>query len=93
MLLAASITAFERLDDAGRAVRANDATVKIAGLTGREQDVLKGLAMGLTNKTIAYDLGISPRTVEAHRANLISKLGVRSLSEAPRIAFTAGLPG
>jgi len=49
--------------------------------------VLDGLAQGLPNKTIAYDLGISPRTVEIHRANLMSKLEVRSLSEALRIAF------
>ena len=47
------------------------------------------LARGLPNKTIAYDLGISPRTVEIHRANLMTKLGVRSLSEALRIAFAA----
>jgi two-component system response regulator FixJ len=65
--------------------------VAVAALTGREQDVLKGLAQGLPNKTIAYDLGISPRTVEVHRANLMSKLKVRSLSEALRIAFSAGL--
>ena len=50
-----------------------------------------GLAQGLPNKTIAYDLGISPRTVEVHRANLMTKLGVRSLSDALRIAFAAGL--
>jgi two-component system response regulator FixJ len=46
---------------------------------------------GHPNKTIAYDLDISPRTVEIHRANLMSKLGVASLSEALRIAFAAGL--
>ena len=63
----------------------------IAGLTAREQDVLKGLAQGLPNKTIAYDLGISPRTVEVHRANLMTKLNVRSLSDALRIAFAAGV--
>jgi two-component system response regulator FixJ len=51
--------------------------------------VLDGLARGLPNKTIAYDLGISPRTVEIHRANLMNKLEVRSLSEALRIAFAA----
>jgi two-component system response regulator FixJ len=51
--------------------------------------VLDGLAKGLPNKTIAYDLGISPRTVEIHRANLMNKLEVRSLSEALRLAFAA----
>jgi DNA-binding NarL/FixJ family response regulator len=60
-------------------------------LTPRERDVLEGLVRGHPNKTIAYDLDISPRTVEIHRANLMSKLGVASLSEALRIAFAAGL--
>jgi two-component system response regulator FixJ len=69
--------------------RRKDAEVRLQALTPRERDVLEGLAQGLPNKTIAYDLGISPRTVEIHRANLMSKLGVRSLSEALRIAFAA----
>jgi two-component system response regulator FixJ len=69
--------------------RKRDAEVRLQALTSRERDVLNGLADGLPNKTIAYDLGISPRTVEIHRANLMSKLGVRSLSEALRIAFAA----
>lgn len=69
--------------------QANDAAVRLQLLTSRERDVLDGLAKGLPNKTIAYDLGISPRTVEIHRANLMSKLGVKSLSEALRIAFAA----
>lgn len=71
---------------------ASDAAVKLQSLTPRERDVLDGLAKGLPNKSIAYDLGISPRTVEIHRANLMSKLGVRSLSEALRIAFAAENP-
>ena len=69
--------------------RADQAAVKLQVLTPREREVLEGLAQGLPNKTIAYDLGISPRTVEIHRANLMSKLGVKSLSEALRIAFAA----
>ena len=69
--------------------RRRDAEVRLQALTPRERDVLEGLAQGLPNKTIAYDLGISPRTVEIHRANLMTKLGVRSLSEALRIAFAA----
>jgi two-component system response regulator FixJ len=51
--------------------------------------VLDGLVNGNSNKVVAYDLGISPRTVEIHRANLMAKLGVHSLSDALRIAFTA----
>ena len=58
-------------------------------LTPRERDVLEGLVNGQSNKVVAYDLGISPRTVEIHRANLMAKLGVHSLSDALRIAFTA----
>ena len=69
--------------------RADEAGVRLKVLTPREREVLDGLAKGLPNKTIAYDLGISPRTVEIHRANLMTKLGVRSLSEALRIAFAA----
>jgi two-component system response regulator FixJ len=69
--------------------RADKAAIRLQALTPRERDVLDGLAKGLPNKTIAYDLGISARTVEIHRANLMTKLGVRSLSEALRIAFAA----
>lgn len=92
VLLAAIEAGFQRFDNkSAKATRAADAAVLIARLTNREQDVLKGLAEGLPNKTIAYDLGISPRTVEVHRANLMSKLGVRSLSDALRIAFATGM--
>lgn len=91
-LIEAITVGFERLDGLSkRSERAAEATVLIAGLTSREQDVLKGLADGLPNKTIAFDLGISPRTVEVHRANLMAKLNVKSLSDALRIAFAANL--
>lgn len=90
VLLSAVEEAFRRLDRAeATADRSRDAATRLQALTPRERDVLGGLAKGLPNKTIAYDLGISPRTVEIHRANLMSKLGVRSLSEALRIAFAA----
>ena len=92
-LLAAITAAMAWLDTADRRLdEGAEAKVRIAALTGRERDVLEGLACGLPNKTIAYDLEISPRTVEVHRANLMSKLDVRSLSEALRLAFAAGLP-
>ncbi|MET0371952.1 MAG: response regulator [Sphingobium sp.] len=91
-LLHAIETAFARISAAGDAAgRAADAEVILGALTPRERDVLEGLARGLPNKTIAYDLGISSRTVEVHRANLMTKLDVRSLSDALRIAFAAGL--
>lgn len=90
-------TLLESLDEAYRRLstkevtddRARDASLRLQVLTARERDVLDGLSHGLPNKTIAYDLGISSRTVEIHRANLMTKLGVRSLSEALRIAFAA----
>ncbi|NIJ09385.1 two-component system response regulator FixJ [Sphingomonas vulcanisoli] len=91
-LLTAIAAAFDRLDDReGRAERAIEAQTAIAALTPREREVLDGLAAGLPNKTIAYDLDISARTVEVHRANVMTKLNVRSLSEALRLAFAAGL--
>ncbi|MCU0890955.1 MAG: response regulator [Sandarakinorhabdus sp.] len=68
---------------------ADQAHAQLNALTPRERDVLNGLVEGQSNKVIAYDLGISPRTVEIHRANLMSKLGVNSLSDALKIAFTA----
>lgn len=91
-LLAALDQGFARLDRAGDAdVAAQEARVRIAALTPRERDVLTGLAAGHPNKTIAFDLGISPRTVEVHRANVMTKLQARSLSEVLRLAFAAGL--
>jgi len=91
-LLEAIERGFERLGKREQAVASEqEAAVRIAALTPREQDVLRGLVRGHPNKTIAYDLGISPRTVEVHRANCMTKLEVHSLSEALRIAFAAGL--
>jgi two-component system, LuxR family, response regulator FixJ len=84
--------AFARLEEnSEEAARVNTAEAKIAKLSPRETDVLKGLIEGRSNKIIAYELDISPRTVEIYRANLMEKLEVRSLSEALRIAFAAGL--
>lgn len=92
VLLNAIEAASARLDNAASVTaRTEEASVIVQALTGREREVLEGLAQGLPNKTIAYDLGISARTVEVHRANLMSKLNVRSLSEALRIAFAAGM--
>lgn len=89
-LLAAIDEAMLRLDRGhDRDMKGKEAKVRLASLTGRERDVLNGLVAGNPNKTIAYDLGISPRTVEIYRANMMEKLRVRSLSEALRIAFIA----
>lgn len=90
VLLAAIEQGLSRLNHvATNRQQAGEAAIKLQSLTPREREVLDGLAKGLPNKSIAYDLGISPRTVEIHRANLMSKLGVNSLSEALRIAFAA----
>lgn len=67
------------------------ATTQVALLTQREREVLDGLACGYPNKTIAYDLGISSRTVEVYRANAMSKLQVSNFADALRVAFAAGL--
>jgi two-component system, LuxR family, response regulator FixJ len=89
-LLHAIEEAYQRLDRShDKEMKAGEAKIRLASLTGRERDVLNGLVAGYPNKTIAYDLGISPRTVEIYRANMMEKLRVRSLSEALRIAFIA----
>jgi two-component system response regulator FixJ len=92
VLLSAIEEGFARIEQSGRRrARADEAKVRLEALTPREADVLQGLVRGHPNKTIAYDLGISPRTVEIHRANLMTKLDVASLSDALRIAFAAGM--
>lgn len=71
--------------------RGASAKTQVALLTQREQEVLDGLACGYPNKTIAYDLGISSRTVEVYRANAMEKLQVTNFADALRVAFAAGL--
>jgi two-component system response regulator FixJ len=66
---------------------------RLASLSNRERDVLGGLVAGRANKQIAYDLGISPRTVEIYRANLMSKMKAGSLSDLVRMALIAGIVG
>jgi two-component system response regulator FixJ len=68
-----------------------DAEARIASLSQRELQVLQGIVKGKPNKIIAYELGISVRTVEAYRANLLMKLGVRGTADAVRLALAAGI--
>ena len=69
------------------------ARMRVDRLTRREREVLTGLADGLTNRGIAEQLQISPRTVEIHRANLLNKMHARHTSEAIRLAIEANLDG
>jgi|SRR5690242_18846962 two-component system response regulator FixJ len=64
---------------------------KLAALSNRERQVLEGLVSGNANKVIAFDLGISPRTVEIYRANLMTKMAANSLSDLVRMAMTVGI--
>jgi two-component system response regulator FixJ len=78
-------------EERARAREAATAAARIATLSPRETEVLLGLVAGRQNKVIALDLGLSPRTVEIHRANVMEKLGAQSLSEVVRAALLAGL--
>lgn len=91
-LLKAVESAFIRLSDKERQREHEQwAKTQIALLTQREEEVLEGLACGYPNKTIAYDLGISSRTVEVYRANVMGKLRVSNFADALRVAFAAGM--
>jgi two-component system, LuxR family, response regulator FixJ len=91
VLLASVRTALNR-SEASAALETERAEIRarIATLTHRERDVLNGLIAGHPNKIIAYDLQISPRTVEIYRANVMTKMKAGSLSELVRMALVAG---
>ncbi len=69
-----------------------EANARLERLSRRERQMLQGLVAGLSNKEIARRLGLSPRTVEMHRANMMDELGTETLSEALRVAIDARLP-
>lgn len=75
----------------GQASLAQSATERIALLTERERQVLECLVAGQANKVIAYELDISPRTVEIHRAHVMEKMQAKSLSDVVRLALAAGV--
>ena len=77
--------------DAKREAHRGEIIEKLASLSNRERQVLEGLVAGHPNKTIAYDHGISPRTVEIYRANLMSKMQATSLSDLVRMAIVGGI--
>jgi two-component system response regulator FixJ len=91
-LLAAVQSALSRTaDTAQRNAELSEVRDKVAGLSNRERQVLEGLVAGKPNKVIAFDLGISPRTVEIYRANLMTKMAANSLSDLVRMAMLAGI--
>ena len=91
-LLQALESGFAQIEDREAARKREDwAKTEVAKLTDREKEVLEGLACGYPNKTIAYDLGISSRTVEVYRANVMSKFEVSNFADALRVAFAAGM--
>ena len=94
VLLASVRSALEKRDGYSkrRAERA-EIEARLAVLSSRERDVLAGLVAGRANKQIAYDLGISPRTVEIYRANLMNKMQAGSLSDLVRMALIMGILG
>jgi two-component system response regulator FixJ len=75
--------------DSEQELRKAEVRERLASLSQREQQVLDGLVAGHANKTIAFDLGISARTVEVYRANVMTKMQARSLSELVRMALLA----
>jgi two-component system, LuxR family, response regulator FixJ len=92
VLLAAVRSALNRqgTDDKRRAER-TEIDGRLAALSNREREVLQGLVRGLANKQIAFDLGISPRTIEIYRANLMTKMHASSLSDLVRMALIADI--
>jgi two-component system response regulator FixJ len=91
-LLTAVHSALDRLESADKLTAARaEFSARLATLSNRERQVLEGLVAGKPNKIIAFDHGISPRTVEIYRANVMTKMQAASLSELVRMAMIAGV--
>ena len=91
--LTAMIEGAIRLADTSARTEAvtQDIAARIASLSPRERQVMEGLIAGLSNKLIAREYDISPRTIEVYRANVMTKMQANSLSELVRLAMRAGL--
>ena len=87
-MIQSALEAHERV--AQRHGQSAEIQARLDSLSERERQVLEGLVAGKANKVIAYDLGISPRTVEIYRANVMSKMQAGSLSELVRMALLVG---
>jgi two-component system response regulator FixJ len=94
LLMASVQSALSRQDgETKRHTERAEIESRLAVLSNRERDVLKGLVAGRANKQIAFDLGISPRTVEIYRANLMTKMQAASLSDLVRMALIIEILG
>jgi len=83
--------ALKQAESGARSVAATlDIAARMASLSPRERQVMEGLVAGLSNKLIAREYDISPRTIEVYRANVMTKMQVGSLSELVRLAMRAG---
>ena len=92
VLLAAVRAALSKEDtDSKRRAERTEIESRLAALSHREREVLEGLVAGHANKMIAFDLGISPRTVEIYRANVMTKMQAASLSDLVRMALIGGV--
>jgi two-component system response regulator FixJ len=78
----------QRVEKGGQAEHARQ---KLAKLTARQSDILQGLVDGLSNKQLAFRLNLSVRTIEVHRFNMMEQLRVKTLPDALRVAFDAGM--
>lgn len=93
-LLAAVATALQRRSaEANRSKESLEIKNRLATLTRRENEILAGLLKGLSNKVIAHDLGISTRTAEVHRANIMAKMRAGNLAELVKMALAANALG
>jgi two-component system response regulator FixJ len=91
VLFTAIEAAFTRAARSHHLSELEEASRRVAELSPREREVLDALVAGQSNKVIAFELGLSVRTVEVHRARMMDRLGVRQLAEAVRLAVMARL--
>ncbi|WP_426424418.1 response regulator FixJ [Bradyrhizobium genosp. A] len=91
-LIAMIETAIRQAEPAAKSEAiAQDVAARVASLSPRERQVMEGLVAGLSNKLIAREYDISPRTIEVYRANVMTKMQAGSLSELVRLAMRAGM--